>query len=578
MSSGIPRAPPSHSRLKTRSSRRLSGLSLDDFGGYGDKHQDMIVIGYNRDSFSDPDQQQYGFYDLETDGALRGGGRRKLFTRKTIGLVLNYAGIGIMYGALPATTLPFLKYYLNMQSYQVQAASAIVNAAWSFKTFGGIITDSFPIFGYRRKSYMILGWMICVACLIGLSSFSMPQPYYYPGERNVHVLNADAPNSGWKYSLVMAGATFGYFFANVASDGMVVEIAQREPLHCRGETQAIIYASRSLFMIFAEVFIGTSFNGVSYGGTFDWSLDFSVVMLCLAITSIIPLIGSIFFLHEDRQFTRLSFRQRCKEMWRIAQTRAVWQVLVFELIGAFCLSFTSSASVSVATNWARVEPFQKSIASVVTRLIYTVALYLTKLYLLEESWVKMFCVTTVWIIIVRFFYIGCTIFDIVRNQHFWLYIQAFEQPPSALRFLLFTFPIAEIAEEGFEGTTFGLVTTFHNMAIPLGVSAYKSIDSFFDISDKEVFEDSPHVRWNVFYTYVIAWCVQLASMMAIFLLPRQKLEIQQLLYYGGHSKMAGAFVLTVLFLVVVYSTATNALSLFKETACLRIAGGSGCKT
>lgn len=536
---------------------------------------------------------EYSFYDLQDDGALRSGGKLHLFSRKTFGLLLNYAGIGIMYGALPSTMLPFLKYYLNMESYQVQAASAVVNIAWSFKMFGGILSDSFPICGYRRKSYMVLGWTLCFSALVFLSTIALPAPYYAPGTRKTTrvVAHADAPHHGWMYVLTMALATFGYFFANVAADGMVVEIAQREPMRSRGETQTLVYAMRSLFMIAADLFVGMTMNSERYGGDFSWSLDYNHVMVVLAVCSLAPLLGSMVLLHEDKVVVHssasttprssatpvLPFRTRCREMWRIAQSRAVWQVLAFELVAAFCLSFSSAAGVSVETNWAQVQPFQKAIAAVVTGLIYTAGLYVTKLYLLQVSWVQMFCVSTIWIVGVKLVYVGCTVYDVVRNQYFWLYMQALVSPASALRFLLFSFPIVEIAEPGFEGTTYGLVVTFHNMAIPLGVSAYKSIDSYFDISDDRIHADSRDVRSTVFTTYVIAWGMQLASLVSLFLLPRQRLEIQHLRFYGGHSRAAGVAVLVTLALVLLYSATTNVLSLFKSTQCLRIAGGRGCK-
>lgn len=523
---------------------------------------------------------EYSFYDLQDDGALRAGGKVQLFGRKSVGLLLNYAGIGVMYGALPSTLLPFLKYYLNMESYQVQAASAVINFAWSLKTFGGILSDSLPLGGYRRKSYMVLGWSLCFGALLFLSTFPLPEPYFEPGTRRSSrlVRNADAPRHGWTYVLSMALATFGYFFANVAADGMVVEVAQREPIRSRGETQTLAYATRSLFMIVSDLFVGMTLNSEAYGGDFSWSLPFNEVMLVLAFCAIAPLLGSVFLLHEDKlaAASQLPLSARCREMWRIAQSRAVWQVLAFELVAAFCLSFSSAASVAVEANWAMVQPFQKALASLVSGLIYTAALYATKMYLLQVSWVHMFCAATVWIVGVKFVYVGCTVFDVVRNQYFWLYMQALASPASALRFLLFSFPIVEIAEKGFEGTTYGLVVTFHNMAIPLGVSAYKSVDSYFDVSDDRVHADSVAVRWTVFYTYVVAWGVQLASMGALFLLPRQRLELQHLRFYGGRSKLAGVAVLLVLALVLLYAAATNVLSLFKTTQCLRIAGGRGC--
>ncbi|TYZ59856.1 hypothetical protein PybrP1_005798 [[Pythium] brassicae (nom. inval.)] len=102
--------------------------------------------------------------------------------------------------------------------------------------------------------------------------------------------------------------------------------------------------------------------------------------------AVAPLLGSVFLLHEDRAAQRLPLGARCREMWRLMQSRVVWQVLAFELVAAFCLSFSSAAGVAVETSWAAVQPFHKSLAALGTGLVYTGALYATKVYLLEVSW------------------------------------------------------------------------------------------------------------------------------------------------------------------------------------------------
>ncbi|KAG7389107.1 hypothetical protein PHYPSEUDO_011085 [Phytophthora pseudosyringae] len=108
------------------------------------------------------------------------------------------------------------------------------------------------------------------------------------------------------------------------------------------------------------------------------------------------------------------------------------------------------------------------------------------------------------------------------------------------------------------------------MAIPLGTAAYKAIDSYFSISDEDVNRDSDSTRLQVTYTYLIAWAFQLLSLAFIGLLPRQKLEVQQLRYYGGYSTSGGWLVVVVLFSVLIYVTTANVLSLFK-TETLRCA-------
>uniref|UniRef100_K3W664 Uncharacterized protein n=1 Tax=Globisporangium ultimum (strain ATCC 200006 / CBS 805.95 / DAOM BR144) TaxID=431595 RepID=K3W664_GLOUD len=92
------------------------------------------------------------------DGAIRAGGAPNLLSKDHIGLILQYAAVGIVYGVMPATIYPFLQSYLNASGTQIVTAGTLVVLPWSFKIFYGIVSDCFPIFGYRRRPYMLLGW------------------------------------------------------------------------------------------------------------------------------------------------------------------------------------------------------------------------------------------------------------------------------------------------------------------------------------------------------------------------------------------------------------------------------------
>ncbi|RLN72030.1 hypothetical protein BBJ28_00010551 [Nothophytophthora sp. Chile5] len=539
------------------------------------------------------EQREFGFYGLEADGALRPGGRVSLFTRNTLGLLLNYAVIGVLYGGLNNALPPFLRSYLQQDADHVRAAYTVLNWAWSFKFFGGFLTDSVRICGYRRKPYLVLGWTLCVGSLLYLGATGMPA--------------VDSAGTGWTYTGVITLATVGYFLANVAADGLMVEYAQREPLRARGHTQVVIYASRMLGVVVADLFVAVGLNGSEYGGNFSFSLDFNQVMLVLAVCALVPLIGSVWLLHEDRgaatcsstmtpprhlgshqldpePTTRLveapgpplTFRGRCQQIWRLVQSRAMWQVLMFELVATFCQTVDSSASAAVEANWADAHSFSKSVSIAVWGLCFTAGLLFARQYLLQSGWGHLFCVATIWIVGVNVVTVGCTIFNVARHQYFWLYMQMLAAPAAALRFLVFLFPIVELAPRGLEGTTYGLIITFHNLAIPLGVAAYKAVDSYFSLSDEDVHADADSTRLQVTYTYLIAWALQLLSLAFVGLLPRQKLEVQQLRYYGGYSTSAGWLVVLTLIGVLVYTSTANVLALFSSTACLRIAGGAGC--
>src|ERR1019366_6201133 len=96
------------------------------------------------------------------------------------GKPLLYASIMIVAGVL-ATTLAQpqvlgripLQNLLKNELHAGRAANAAfffwAGLAWYFKPFAGIFTDAFPIFGSRRKSYILISTTLAVLAWIGLS-------------------------------------------------------------------------------------------------------------------------------------------------------------------------------------------------------------------------------------------------------------------------------------------------------------------------------------------------------------------------------------------------------------------------
>ncbi|KAF0691006.1 hypothetical protein As57867_017631, partial [Aphanomyces stellatus] len=95
------------------------------------------------------------------DGALVEGGAVPLFSLEAFALFCQYGSIGIVYAMLPALNYPIFNFYLNMEGYQTASYGVLVNLGWSYKVIFGMLTDCFPIFGFRRKSWMIIGWSLC---------------------------------------------------------------------------------------------------------------------------------------------------------------------------------------------------------------------------------------------------------------------------------------------------------------------------------------------------------------------------------------------------------------------------------
>ncbi|OQR91872.1 transmembrane protein [Achlya hypogyna] len=515
--------------------------------------------------------------------ALRDGGPVDLYTRGTIGLLLNYAAVGFVHGTFPSTIYPFLNMYLNMDGFQVSAASALIALPWSFKMLIGILSDSFPIRGYRRRPYIVLGWCLCLAFLLVMASMPTPSPFYAPGE--IHrttnssariVQNVSAAANGTMYILLMMLASMGYVIADVACDAVVVECAQREEEAVRGTTQTTIYTVRYAFQTLAAGVAGLGLNGPAYGGSFDWGLTFSGLMALTSAATTLGLAGAIFAFPSEERLPRVPFRTRTRQMWGLAQKRVIWQLMAFSFLNAVLFDFDAMPSIVVQRDWARVQPLNAALFNVLSLALMTVSLLLTKHRLMQADWRVLLCLTTVAVVALDASVSFLTIFDIVRNQWFYLGAPVLGNIPQGIRFVVATYASVEVAEVGFEGTTYGLLTTVSNLAMPFASSLSKLVDSCFDAYQDDIAQDTPYVRWQVAYTFIIMYAVRLLSIGTLVLLPRQKQHAQWLRQHGGYSRIAAVVAFSLYVVCLNWAVVTNILSILPATACWRIAGGDGC--
>jgi predicted MFS family arabinose efflux permease len=92
-------------------------------------------------------------------------------------------GAGFFSTVLPqtqvaVTRLPLqhvLKDELHYQRTAMAAFFALASMAWNFKPFAGILTDSFPLFGTRRRHYLIVS--MGLAALLWLATALVPRQY-----------------------------------------------------------------------------------------------------------------------------------------------------------------------------------------------------------------------------------------------------------------------------------------------------------------------------------------------------------------------------------------------------------------
>jgi len=531
------------------------------------------------------DEAQGGKYE---GGALRPGGMPKLYSKDCIGLILNYVGIGLLYGGLPSLKSAVFTNYLGMESYQAMAASTLLLLPWSLKTFIGIITDSFPIFNYRRRFYIIGGWVICFLCL-AITAIAMPVGDPYKRAGTDEILNPDAPSSGSKYIVMLTIATFAYVVSDVATDGVVVEFAQAEPLKYRGTTQSTVYMWRMMMYGCSRLIVAFTLNGYDYGGDFDWSLNLNSFLGIYCAIALVPAIGVSFFLKETKVSdlsndiesgetfnSQLSFKGRVQEMWRISHRRCIWQVLIFNFLNTFFLAQYAPSGIYIGYEWAKITPLTENIAGFLTYMLFAGGMWYIKGYCLNLNWRYLIIIATVAMVVLDSISMFCTIFDVIRNKYFYLGPTVVEGIPSGIQFIVSGFVTVEVAEPGYEASTFGLLATVSNLAIPFAGSVSTLVGSQFNAYSEAFASDTTEDRWQVAYQYMYVYACWLFSLVWLFLLPKNKVAAQQLRNNGGSNSVVGGSLLFFFFCCLCYTTTTNFLSIFESTACLQIAGGSGC--
>lgn len=123
---------------------------------------------------------------------------------------------------ISGVALPLYLRSLNWTVTEITAISAIAGIPWVIKIFYGILSDTYPLFGYRRKSYLIL--------FSSISALGWAGMVFFPAEKQWII-----------FAMMMSN--LGFAATDVITDGLVVEHSNEftSPIY-----QAIAWGSRSL--------------------------------------------------------------------------------------------------------------------------------------------------------------------------------------------------------------------------------------------------------------------------------------------------------------------------------------------
>ncbi|KUF91466.1 hypothetical protein AM588_10003659 [Phytophthora nicotianae] len=524
---------------------------------------------------------------LLENGSLRpANGSVSAYSWENLGMITHIAAVGIVYGTVSGVIYSVLNNYLHMSTMLVATATALVTFPRALRLFTGMLTDTCPIFGYRRRPYMIIGWSLSfISCLL-MAALPLGEPYYSDASlsdiatvdmtpEQLATLNTDAPNRGIKLIILMMIANFGTVMAYSGFNGALMDVSQREPEATRGSVIADVNIVHYVFTIFSSFMTGIGLNSEDYGGTFSWTMGFNAIMWICAAASLLTIPFSWYCIQEVKgeraQMSGFKF------LYNIFQERVIYRYAAYRFFYNVCSQITVTASSVIQSDWANVEPLNSGIASMLTAILTMSGVYVIKKQGLQWNWRYIIMVCQICVVIIDAFPTLFTIWDVYRSQWFWLGVPLVgEVPAAAGDYVTQLFMIEIENQKGFEATLLGLGVTTQSVGTPFATVITKSIDGYFDIGRTFIEQDNHHVRSQVTYTYLIAYAFNLLSVVFVFWLPKQKEEVHRMQRENRKSKFWGILTISYLLFSLTWTLMTNILSLFESTSCLRIAGGSGC--
>ena len=181
-------------------------------------------------------------------------------TPELIAILLVYFVQGILGLGRLAVSF-FLKDELAMSPAEVSAMLGIVAIPWMIKPIFGFISDGVPIFGYRRRPYMIFSGILGAFSWVALAKW-----VHTPLEATVAI----------------AISSLSVAISDVIVDSLVVERVQKESISATGSLQSLCWAVSALGGLITAYFSGSLLENFSNQTVFLITATFPLIVSAVA--------------------------------------------------------------------------------------------------------------------------------------------------------------------------------------------------------------------------------------------------------------------------------------------------------
>lgn len=270
----------------------------------------------------------------------------------------------LVQGIIGLSSLAISFYYkdtLHISPSELTFLSSITVIPWIIKPFYGYISDFYPLFGYKRKYYLILSGLI--------SSISL-------GSMSLLVSNNDITNAKWIAVLLLTLTSLGTAFSDVLIDAIVVSKSSNK---LSGSLQSICWTASSIGGLLSSYSSGILLD--KYGSS--W-------ILCL--TASFPLITScvgIYLKEEKEEKEIVKVNKNINLILKTLKNKSIIYPIIFLILWQSTPS-TGSSLFYFETNELGFKPEFFGQLSFVSSVSSIFGIYLYNKYLKSVSLHKLF--------------------------------------------------------------------------------------------------------------------------------------------------------------------------------------------
>lgn len=276
---------------------------------------------------------------------------------KHLPLLLFYLLLGFNFQFPSVAMRYWLMEDVKVSPAQMAAIFGVVAIPWCMKPIYGFISDSYPLFGLRRRPYMIImSYMSSVMWII--------LPF--------------VPHDEFLITLVMTLSSAGMCFTDVMADSLLVVAARKESEKDKGTIQ-----SWSWIMRFIGGLVASGLGALAY----DWLGSVQVFLLNSMVPVSIACVSNC--IHDDVQCKPTNWRETGSRLWSAVKKPVIYKPALF----LFLLTVTPGYGPVMTFFYERAlnfTPNEFGMLDVLGYIVSIVGAFIYKKWLREVSFPKIF--------------------------------------------------------------------------------------------------------------------------------------------------------------------------------------------